>query len=174
MPGIRIVASIIVNKLECAKRQLETAIVLFFDDGDPVSIHTLVCAAYQLVFDINKDRGGKPMWVKERYLDIKPPETKSQVNLAQNFFKHATRNIDDSLDFDPDHTGAYLVDACRTYGDLTGNTPGPFKLFRAWFVCPGFDFPPEEQVFANELAALKAAGDRRGFFNCFLRRTARG
>jgi hypothetical protein len=29
-----------VSKLDAAKRQLETAIRLYFSDGDPVSIHT--------------------------------------------------------------------------------------------------------------------------------------
>jgi hypothetical protein len=30
-----------VTKLDAAKKQLETAIMLYFHDGDPVSIHTL-------------------------------------------------------------------------------------------------------------------------------------
>ena len=38
--------SLTIPKLEAAKRQLETAIALFFDHGDPVSIHTLAVQRY--------------------------------------------------------------------------------------------------------------------------------
>lgn len=49
------------EKLEAARRQLETAIKLYFADGDEVSIHTLGAAAYALIQDINKHRRGEPM-----------------------------------------------------------------------------------------------------------------
>ena len=49
------------SKLEAARRQLETAIKLYFADGDDVSIHSLVAAAYALLRDINEYRGGEPM-----------------------------------------------------------------------------------------------------------------
>src|SRR5438128_1514480 len=50
-----------VTKLDAVRRQLETAIILWFHDGDPVSIHTLAAAAYQIIYDINAHRGGAPM-----------------------------------------------------------------------------------------------------------------
>jgi hypothetical protein len=39
---------IVVTKLDAARRQLRTAIHLWFNDGDPVSIHALAFAAYEL------------------------------------------------------------------------------------------------------------------------------
>ena len=45
-----------VTKLDAAKKQLETAIMLYFHDGDPVSIHTLCCAAYSVIHTLNKKR----------------------------------------------------------------------------------------------------------------------
>jgi hypothetical protein len=48
------------GKLEAARRQLETAIKLYFADGDEVSIHTLTGAAYPLIRDINEHRLGEP------------------------------------------------------------------------------------------------------------------
>jgi hypothetical protein len=38
-----------VSKLDAAKRQLETVIRLYFSNGDPVSIHTLTAAAYNVL-----------------------------------------------------------------------------------------------------------------------------
>lgn len=38
-----------ITKLDAARRQLHTAIVLWFNDGDPISTHTLASAAYEVV-----------------------------------------------------------------------------------------------------------------------------
>jgi hypothetical protein len=53
-----------VSKLDAAKRQLETAIRLYFSDGDPVSIHTLTAAAYNILRDVTKQKGVELMLVK--------------------------------------------------------------------------------------------------------------
>ncbi len=168
-------ANVTVMKLDCAKRQLEMAIVLFFEYRDPVAIHTLACAAYQLVFDINKHHRGKRMFLKDRYLDGKPPATISDINRPQNFFKHADRgDHDDALEFNPANTGAYIVDACRTYTELTGDSPLTFSCFRTWLTCSDpslFDFPPEKQAFLLDILRLHAANDRDGFVERFLAET---
>jgi len=49
------------SKLNVAKRQLETAIKLYFNDNDPVSIHTLACAAREILSDLNEKYNGNPM-----------------------------------------------------------------------------------------------------------------
>lgn len=36
---------IMTSKLGCARRQLQTAVRLYFNDADPISIHTLACAS---------------------------------------------------------------------------------------------------------------------------------
>jgi hypothetical protein len=46
-----------VSKTDAAKRQLDTAIRLWLDEGDSVSIHTLAAAAHQIVHDLGKKRG---------------------------------------------------------------------------------------------------------------------
>jgi hypothetical protein len=38
-----------ITKLDAAKRQLATAIRLYFEDRDPVSVHTLVMAAGEII-----------------------------------------------------------------------------------------------------------------------------
>jgi hypothetical protein len=50
-----------VGKLEAARRQIETAIWLRFNGGDPVSVHTLCCAGYGLVEGLNEFVGGEMM-----------------------------------------------------------------------------------------------------------------
>jgi hypothetical protein len=46
--------SLRLTKLDVARRQLQTAITLWFTDGDPVSIHTLAFAAYEIIHVISK------------------------------------------------------------------------------------------------------------------------
>ena len=38
-----------ISKLDAAKRQLETAVELFFNHKDPVSIHTLTRAVHEIL-----------------------------------------------------------------------------------------------------------------------------
>ena len=49
------------TKLDAARRQLETAVRLYFHEGDPVSTHTLAAAAYNVLRALNKRQGG-PRW----------------------------------------------------------------------------------------------------------------
>jgi hypothetical protein len=125
----------------------------------------------QLVFDVNKHRQGNRMFLKDRYLEMKPVGMREAINCPENFFKHAARDPDESLEFNPDNTGAYIVDACRTFTELTGDQPLIFPCFRYWLTCSDpdqFDFPPEKQSFLQDLLRLHAANDRDGFLNRFL------
>ncbi|MGI8569030.1 MAG: hypothetical protein ACR2KT_08130 [Methylocella sp.] len=45
-----------IGKLDAARRQLRTAITLWFNDGDPVSVHTLAYAAYEVIHAISEKR----------------------------------------------------------------------------------------------------------------------
>jgi hypothetical protein len=41
-----------VNKLDAARRQIDTAICMLFAEDDPVAVHTLVCAGWQVLRDL--------------------------------------------------------------------------------------------------------------------------
>jgi hypothetical protein len=47
------------SKLDVALRQLETAVTLYFHSADPVSIHTLTAAAYNVLRDLKTHRGSE-------------------------------------------------------------------------------------------------------------------
>jgi hypothetical protein len=44
------------GKVDVARRQLQTPITLWFTEGDPVSVHTLVFAAYEVFHFVSKSR----------------------------------------------------------------------------------------------------------------------
>jgi hypothetical protein len=48
-----------IGKLDAARRQLKTAIALWFTGGDPVAVHALAFAAYEIIHTISKKRDPK-------------------------------------------------------------------------------------------------------------------
>lgn len=121
-----------ISKLDAARRQLETAVNLYFHEGDPVSIHALTSAAYEVLRDIND---GRPMikdWMKDY---IKPEflkEFRNNVNEAQNFFKHADRDAAKTLLFEPGTTQIWLMDACLTYKRIAEERVPLLEVFKLW------------------------------------------
>jgi hypothetical protein len=95
-------ASQTINKLDAACRQLNTAIYLWFNNGDAVSIHTLACSAHQIVHDINSRKGEVELLydsiiVKEGYRR----DWINNLKQEYNFFKHADSDPVKNIEFDP-------------------------------------------------------------------------
>ena len=121
------------TKLDCAKRQLATAIRLYFYRGDPVSIHTLASAAYSIVHNLNTHRGGAPM-LKDVVL-IKPEYKKfvrDKFNEDQNFFKHADRDPQKTVEFNPEASEGFIFEASVKYHELTGEKVPSLHAFVLW------------------------------------------
>jgi hypothetical protein len=59
------------TKLDAARHQLKTAIRLFFEERDPVSIHALASAAQEVLRDLLRARGIPSPSIKDSDL-IKP------------------------------------------------------------------------------------------------------
>jgi hypothetical protein len=132
-----------VSKLDAARRQLETAIQLYASDGDPVSIHTLCCAAYNVVHAANKKRN-KPtgldpkMMLKDfdQFLARKRDKQlfHDAMNESANFFKHASTDTHATHSFDTEWTEVLLADAVQKYGMLVGEVSEEMLKYFGWFV----------------------------------------
>lgn len=162
--------SIIVTKLDAAKRQLETAIRLYFHNEDPVSIHTLVCAAYNVVRDVNRKRRGPPMLVKDEFIEVyvKPEyqeQMRKKLNEPENFFKHAERNHAGTIEFNPRASEFMISDAARGYFRITGEWTPLFQVFNSWFIAVNENLLKAEwkQKFADPAQAARSLG-RTKFF----------
>jgi len=59
----------LITKLESARRQLETAVKLYFNDIDPVSIHTLACAAQEILAELNTKKGNVPAIMSDHLIN---------------------------------------------------------------------------------------------------------
>jgi hypothetical protein len=113
------------GKLEVAKRQLREAIWLFFHERDAISIHTLVAAAHQILDDLAKPKGIESI----RRISIIRSEKKKFwidiLNEAQNFFKHADKDPEATLDFNPELQLFFIIDAIQLYATLSAYSPFP-------------------------------------------------
>jgi len=149
-----------VGKLDAARRQLETAVLLYFNDKDPVSIHTLVCAAHEVIGELNKQAGGTPLMleggmIKDEYKE----DFKKQVRKAKNFFKHANSDPDETIDFNPETNEFYLLDACEGYEILTKEKNPYFTIYRGWFFYLNPNFLKDQtnfQIIKNKFGNNKA------------------
>ncbi len=123
--------------MEAARRQLETAIKLFFIDGEVVSIHTLTSAAYQVLYDVNRAICGKPMIKDMISQKVKPNFIKivlDKFNESTNYFKHADRDYNDIHEFKPEETEINLFDACLKYYELTQDRLPLMRLYTIWYM----------------------------------------
>jgi hypothetical protein len=130
------------DKLAVARRQLGTALWLFVDDLDPVSVHTLTGAGAELAEQLARDAGGSPF--VDHVLKTNPDLTRQRYyGLARkyyNAFKHLNdrrggRRGDDDLlrSFDDEQNDALLFIAWNDLVAALGTSPVEVQVFQAWF-----------------------------------------
>jgi len=158
-----------ITKLDAVRRQLETAIRLYFDSADPVSIHTLAAAAYNAFRDFNKKSGGKPLMTKEVTIDClkdaSKKELRDKINAAENFFKHADKDHGEILEFSPRQSEFLIFDVCVWWCSYSGEDPVLFRLFKAWFMRQNpYIFEGSGIETVNDLLDTKTMG-RKEFYD---------
>jgi hypothetical protein len=117
-------AKIRVDKVDAARRQIDTAISLLFDGGDPVSIHTLTAAGSRILRDLCLKKGTLGFQsIRDFILPGMERKFWKLMNRGADFFKHADRDPDEILDdVDEEANDALLFLATGHYADL-GYTP---------------------------------------------------
>lgn len=135
-----------VTKIGAAKSQLLEAINLFFEERDPVSIHTLVGASLEILNDHFDDKGEvwdlnlalhpDSIYIKDEYRK----EWADSLNKAKNFFKHADRDLKkgiDDIEFDPDVNEFFILETIRRLQLVQKDAfifEPEFKVFSAWLM----------------------------------------
>ncbi len=134
-----------ISKIGAAKSQLLEAINLFFEGRDPVSIHTLVGAALEILndhFNAKEVRDSNLVLHKDsiHIKDEYRKEWKDSINKFKNFFKHADRDLKQGvreIEFSPDINEIFILEAIhRLQGvekDKDVHEP-EFKVFIAWMM----------------------------------------
>jgi hypothetical protein len=80
------------DKAQIARRQLGTALALFLDDHDPVSVHTLACSGAEVAGALAAKAGAKPFsgHALATFADLDITEVRRLQNQFWNAFKHAS------------------------------------------------------------------------------------
>jgi hypothetical protein len=124
------------TKSDVARRQLVTAIRLFFNDGDPVSVYTLASNAWEIVDQL----------CKRRDIDTVSDHTRSHIDPSKdlkhdyinkpyrNFFKHADNDPDGVVaGFNTRTPESVLFLAAEDYIRLNRKSPVEVQVYQSWF-----------------------------------------
>ncbi len=125
-----------ISKIDAARQQLETSIKMFFKDECPISIHTLVVAAHEVLWNLAQKRNLQSLLKKNPTIkEDKRNDFYQMVTTAENFFKHADRDPDGTLDFNPEVTQYFLIDAIEMFQQLYLGLKIPpiMALMKGWF-----------------------------------------
>jgi hypothetical protein len=124
-----------ITKEEAARRQLETAIALFFCENDEISVHVLASSAAQILTDVCKAKN--IVSFRDTFVDHIKPQYRSwavpKLKEAYNFFKHADRDASGPLSrFHPGINGPLLFGCCEDYKNAFGDLPSVLHVFYVW------------------------------------------
>lgn len=108
------------RKIDAARRQIESAIWLWFVDADIVSVHTLTAATHRILRELSELWGVTPLPLTAQYLlKRRDQETKQTFHEVEAFFKQAKN--DESYELNETFTELYLFDAVMAYINLLDN-----------------------------------------------------
>ncbi len=153
-----------IDKTEAARRQLETAIDLYFDDADSLSVHTLAFASLKVLFDLYPHRNQDGFAAQ---LDgiVKKEGWKAMSGVA-NFLKHADRDPDALLAPNhPQQCMSIIGLATLLYRRITGDLSLKMRAFDYWVEELGYEDleieeldtdPQRVQAFADHRAQIRA------------------
>ncbi len=123
------------SKIDATRHQLETSIELFFENKDPVSIHTLLMSAWGILKDLPKkvdDETSREMFFSE-FPQFSGKQIMETLHKSWNFFKHAERDPGARLHFDyrEDHTLLFFVTIDYSlHAELTIT----MQILQLWFI----------------------------------------
>jgi hypothetical protein len=128
--------------LAVARSQLLTAIDIFFNDRDPISVHVLASNAREILESLCRLAAVEP--ITELLLRDHPNKPKKDIYTTLNFYRNCFSRVGKTWEerkaeqailnqFD-DNTNDYLLYVCvEDYVRLRGSSPFPMQALYAWF-----------------------------------------
>lgn len=125
------------TKLKVAKRQLSTAIDLYFAGRDVVSVYSLAANAWEVVDVLCRKAGVDSFSVQAReYVPYGKDLKLHYINSPyRNFFKHADNDSEKNLDPIPDsQVEGILFLAVEDYIRLNNCSPVQLQVYQLWYL----------------------------------------
>jgi len=109
--------------MEAARRQILTAIWLWFKDADIVSIHSITAAAFGILHDLSQHRKkGRPGVFNEKFMPKGfEKDIRDLLKSDETFFKHARKDPDAIHELHTVWTETYILSAVEAFNSLKGN-----------------------------------------------------
>lgn len=130
--------TITVTKIVAARRQLRTAIELWFADADPISIHTLSAASFQIIYDLNKKNRGPDLLLDTKFVkDEYRKEFVNKIKNASNFLKHADKGkmgLAKTFEFNPESNNHFILFAIIGLKFLGEPSTAEERAYELWQV----------------------------------------
>ena len=123
-----------ISKIEAADRQFNAGVESYFSGKDPLIAHALIAASLNIYGDLST-RKGVESWLQKAVADngLDVAYARSLFNRAWNFFKHADRDPDGVLQFDPvdtEHLAMFATLERITHGGLTRH----MEVLQCWYL----------------------------------------
>jgi hypothetical protein len=167
---------IAVTKMDAARRQLGTALDLWFAEGDPVSIHTLAHASHEIIHRLYRNAGHTDLLFDSSIVEPEHAADFSRfLKDSARFIKHAKqeRSPDDSIDFNPALNEIFLAMSVIALERMGKGLDGKESAMRLWFAVHHPRPQSPEYIRPIYLEALQALG-RPDFLKYFLENLSGG
>lgn len=126
------------TKLQVARREIDTAVKLLFDGGDPIAVMVLAAAARGIVSSLCEIAGKRGLvdLLQEDFPHFARSNLFSQANRRANWFKHAGgKDAEETLDdFLPEEADVILFWAIHDFGVLAKSNSIESGVFTGWFL----------------------------------------
>ncbi|MGH8565284.1 MAG: hypothetical protein ACREXW_14840 [Gammaproteobacteria bacterium] len=156
------------SKLDAVRAQLDAAIEIWFTSDNPVAVHTLTAAAYNILRDIALKNGSERPFIKTAFVDEYPEAKRKAIrdflNNHENFFKHADRDPDSSITLNPELTELLLMDALAYFRDKNEPKPQYYDAFKAWHGVPREGLSDGETIVTEAIRELLKSKGKQDFW----------
>ena len=125
------------TKLDVAQREINTAVRLLFDGGDPVAVLVLAAAARGILDPLCRKAGLKTFIddLHEEVSDREQRELYREANSHANWFKHADKDAEENLEgFTPQDADTNLFMATYDFGSVCKGKSVEAQVFEGWFL----------------------------------------
>jgi hypothetical protein len=153
-----------VTKLDAATRQLRAAIHLYFQDTEPLAVHTVAGAAHGLLRDLLGRRDG-PLSGHAGARMVQPDHSDfvtKMVGKAKNFLKHADHDPESVLSFNTDWTDFLLYDAIAMHISLAHELTRENIFFLLWVIAKYPTVLILEELAADDIKKLRRVFPKLG------------
>jgi hypothetical protein len=154
-----------VTKKAAAIGQLESAILLWFNEADPISILVLASNAHDCFHALGAKDGKPSPWMA--WLDTLPTAFREREKYIQDFAKHGFKDLEEDAPYEPVTGGVVMMAAIDCHRNIYGEGTPLMKLFwtRFLFEHPDLANDNAREHFLKGAAIGLGSGSRKAFFD---------